>query len=94
MSAKFAFVSTFALMLLLNGFAAGAITHSITTKSNQPTISASLVSSGQRTEEEKKDGDKKNELVAVNIHQPTYMKPASLHHFGKQHKSYRYRTNA
>lgn len=96
MSAKFAFVSTFAAILLLNGLTAGAVTQSIAkeTKKKDKSNVVAIDSTQQRSVEKKKDGDKKKEItLAAGFYQPALMKPANLREH-QQHRHHRYSTNA
>jgi hypothetical protein len=94
LSAKFAFASTFAAILLLNGLTAGAVTQSIakeTKKNDKKSVAVSVVSTQQRSVEKKKDDGKKKEItLASGFYQPSLMKPASLRH----HRHHRYSYNA
>lgn len=96
MSAKFAFVSTLGLVMLLNGFSVGAATNSKDTKKKDEKSAITMsLASNQRSEEKKKDDEEKQDLVAVNSYQPALMKPASWRHFQQQqHRHHRYTTNA
>ena len=92
MSTKFAFVSTLAGVLLLNGLAAGAITQTLTkdTKKHDKKPPVTMSVNSQRAEEhKKKDDEKKQELTAANSYQPALMKPASWRHFQQTHRHYR-----
>lgn len=97
MSTKFEFISTFALILLLNGLTAGAVTQSLakdTKKHDKKPAVAVSVASSQRSVEKKKDGDKKTEItLASGFYQPALMKPANLRGH-QQHRHHRYSTNA
>lgn len=94
MSAKFAFASTFATILLLNALTAGAVTQSIAkdTKKHdkKPAVAVSLASSQRSVEKKKDDGKKKEITLASGFNQSALMKPASLRH----HRHHRYSTNA
>lgn len=94
MSAKFAFASTFAAILLLNGLAAGAITQSLakeSKKNDKKPVAVSVVSIDQRSVEKKKDSDKKKEItLASGFYQPVLMKPANL----RQHQQHRHRCSS
>jgi hypothetical protein len=68
MSAKFAFISTLAAVLLVNGLTAGAVTQSIAkdTKKHDKKPAATATAESQRAEEHKKKDDKKQELAAAS----------------------------
>jgi hypothetical protein len=68
MSVKFAFVSTLAGVLLVNGLAIGATTQSIAkdTKKDHKKPVATAMADSQRAEEHKKKDDKKQELASAN----------------------------
>jgi hypothetical protein len=99
MSAKFAFATTFAAILLLNGLSAGAMTQSIAkdAKKNdkKPAIAVSYATSQQLTKEKKKDDGKKQEItLASGVSQSSLMKPAGLREYQIQHRHHRHSINA
>lgn len=93
MSTKFAFVSTLGLVMLLNGFSAGAVTYSLakdTKKQDKKPVVASVADTSQRSVEKKKDDQKKEELVTSL--QPALMKPASWRSLQQQRHYNHHRT--
>lgn len=98
MSAKLAFVTTLAGVLLINGFSFGAVPQLTAkdTKKHDKKPVVTLVENSQRSEEhKKKDDEKKQQQVVTNAnYQPALMKPASWRHFQQTHQRHRSMRNA
>lgn len=95
MSSKLAFVSTLGLILLLNGFAVGAVTHSLAKdtkkKGDKPAVTSTIVTAAQG--KEKKKDDTKKEITWAAYH-PTYVKPSAMQSYHHSHCHHRYGFNA